>query len=127
MRILILFFCIVFSASIGFVHGQNTLSESDLMAFISMNQSNFSNPGTVVIQEGNQNHAEIRGNQATVVQLGESHHFYYQESTLTPSNLQVNMEGENNYMEIIGNNQIMDNMSINLTGDNRSIIIRNFQ
>lgn len=101
-----------------------SLSESDLLQYISYNSGGMYD--TQVIQLGNQNTAVIDAKQISVTQNGDYQQFYYTETSILPSDLNVNIEGTNNYVEVYGNNQIMDNMSINIVGDNRNVIIRNY-
>lgn len=101
-----------------------SLSESDLLQYISHNTGGMY--GTQVIQLGNQNTAVVDATQISVIQNGDYQQFYYTETSILPSDLNVNIEGTNNYVEVYGNNQIMDNMSINIVGDNRNVIIRNY-
>ena len=83
--------------------------------------------GTHVVQIGDYNLATIESQNMQVNQIGDYQLLYYNEtSKLQPSNLNVNMEGANNYIEIYGNNSIMENMSINVQGNDRSVIIRNY-
>lgn len=80
-----------------------------------------------VIQTGDNNLVNVESKQMHIQQTGEQQLLYYTEtSKLIPSNLNVNMEGINNYIEIYGNNSIIENMSINLQGNDKSIIIRNY-
>lgn len=86
-----------------------------------------STQGTYVVQTGNYNEVTIESQQMQVSQAGDYQHLYYTEtSKLEPSNMNINMEGANNYIEIYGNNSIMENMSINVQGNDRSVIIRNY-
>ena len=83
--------------------------------------------GTYVVQTGNYNEVTIEAQQMQVNQTGDHQLLYYTEtSKLEPSNMNINMEGANNYIEIYGNNSIMENMSINVQGNDRSVIIRNY-
>lgn len=83
--------------------------------------------GTHVVQTGNYNEVTIESQQMQVNQTGDHQLLYYTEtSKLEPSNMNINMEGVNNYIEIYGNNSIMENMSINVQGNDRSVIIRNY-
>lgn len=80
-----------------------------------------------VVQIGDYNLVNVESQQVQVQQTGEHQLLYYTEtSKLTPSNLNVNMEGVNNYIEVYGNNSIMENMTINHQGNDKSIIIRNY-
>ena len=101
-----------------------TLSESDLLYYFSLNLNGIN--ATNVSQIGNENYAQIQASQISLNQIGDNQQFYYTESSLLPSNFNVNVEGHNTYVEIIGNNQILDNMTINIQGDNRNVIIRNY-
>lgn len=83
--------------------------------------------GTYVVQTGNYNEVTIEAQQMQVNQTGDHQLLYYTEtSKLESSNMNINMEGANNYIEIYGNNSIMENMSINVQGNDRSVIIRNY-
>ena len=83
--------------------------------------------GTYIVQTGNYNQVAIESQQMQVNQTGDHQLLYYTEtSKLEPSNMNVNMEGANNYIEVYGNNSIMENMSINVQGNDRSVIIRNY-
>ncbi len=83
--------------------------------------------GTYIVQTGNYNQVAIESQQMQVNQAGDYQHLYYTEtSKLESSNMNINMEGANNYIEVYGNNSIMENMSINVQGNDRSVIIRNY-
>ncbi len=83
--------------------------------------------GTYIVQTGNYNEVAVEAQQMQVNQTGDHQLLYYTEtSKLEPSNMNINMEGANNYIEIYGNNSIMENMSINVQGNDRSVIIRNY-
>lgn len=86
-----------------------------------------STSGTLVVQSGNYNQVAIESKQMQVNQAGDYQSLYYTEtSKLESSNMNINMEGANNYIEIYGNNSIMENMSINVKGNDRSVIVRNY-
>lgn len=104
-------------------HTQN-LKESDLIYYISNNADHVFS--TDVLQLGNNNMAFIDGKNLTVVQQGDDQQFTYLSTSMIPSELNVHIEGHNNHVEIIGNNQIMDQASIYIQGDNRNVLIRNF-
>lgn len=83
--------------------------------------------GTYIVQTGNYNQVAVETQQMQVNQAGDYQHLYYTEtSKLESSNMNINMEGANNYIEVYGNNSIMENMSINVQGNDRSVIIRNY-
>lgn len=85
------------------------------------------NTGTNVLQIGNNNHSSLETNTMNVVQSGDNQLLFYSETNkLEDNNLNVQMQGNNNYIEIVGNNSIMDQMKINLNGSNKTIIIRNY-
>jgi hypothetical protein len=82
---------------------------------------------TQILQIGNNNNIEIEAKQMQVTQLGDNHSLYYTEtSKLQDSNMNIQMDGVNNYIEIYGNNSIIENMQINVSGSDKSIIIRNY-
>ena len=82
--------------------------------------------GTQVLQLGNENLAVIDANKIDVTQNGDQQQFYYTETSILPSDFKINVEGNSNYVEVVGNNQIINNMTINIQGDNRNVIIRNY-
>lgn len=83
--------------------------------------------GTYVVQTGNYNQVDIESKEMQVNQAGDYQLLYYTEtSKLEASNMNINMEGANNYIEIYGNNSIMENISINVQGNDRSVIVRNY-
>lgn len=93
---------------------------------IILNQLNTVN-GSQVLQTGNYNLVDIEGEQMQVNQTGDYQLLYYTEtSKLESSNMNINMEGANNYIEIYGNNSIIENMQINVQGNDRTVIIRNY-
>lgn len=100
-----------------------TLSEAELLNYISQNSGNYS---TEILQYGNHNTAEVNAKELTLIQNGSSQQFYYTETSILPSNLSINVEGHNTHVEVVGNNQIMDNIIINIQGDNRNVLIRNY-
>src|SRR5699024_4875816 len=118
-------FLVLTISVLGFAQSP-TISEAELISFMTMNTSEMVSANRI-LQLGSYNHTEIYGTNLNLNQTGENQHFYYRESTLTPSNIQVEMEGKDNYIEILGNNSILENMSIKLNGDYRSVIIRNYQ
>lgn len=116
-------FVFILLLSLGCAQAQE-ISESELLNYINFNMAYY---GTAsLIQVGNGNTAEIQGNTFNVVQNGENQQFYYTETSLLPSNLNVNIEGNNSYVEVYGNNGILDQMQIEIKGDNRNVIIRNY-
>lgn len=100
-----------------------TLNEAELLNYITQNNGNYS---TQILQYGNHNTAEVNAKELTLIQNGSSQQFYYTETSILPSNLSINVEGHNTHVEVVGNNQIMDNVIINIQGDNRNVLIRNY-
>lgn len=109
--------------TLSLANAQN-LTESQLLDYISLNSGYIT--GTQVLQLGNENLAVIDANKVEVTQNGNQQQFYYTETSILPSDLKINVEGNNNYVEVVGNNQILDNVTINIQGDNRNVIIRNY-
>ena len=120
MKLLLIIFGLLFA----FTAKSQEISERDLMAYISMNSGGMYE--TQVIQMGNQNTAVIDANSISVTQTGDLNQFYYTESSILPSDLNINIEGTNNYVEVFGNNQILDGLTITIQGDDRNVIINNY-
>ena len=67
------------------------------------------NTGTLITQMGNENVISLDAEEIKVNQKGEYQLLFYTEtSKLDPSSLNINMQGTNNYIEIFGNNTIME-------------------
>ncbi|UUV20196.1 hypothetical protein [Paenimyroides aestuarii] len=110
------------SSDIKEIQNQQMFTESMLL------NSMYQTVGTQITQIGNNNIAQLETQQMQVNQTGDQQLLFYTEtSKLQPSNMNIQMQGTNNYMEIYGNNSIMENMSVKVSGNDRSIIIRNYQ
>jgi|AntDeeMinimDraft_5_1070356.scaffolds.fasta_scaffold00357_18 hypothetical protein len=108
---------------------QSTLSEINERQELLNNyfNTNKNASDTNVMQIGNYNSAYIDGNKIKLNQQGQDQSFYYYETSILPSDLNVNVEGINTSVEIFGNNQILNRATINIKGNDRSVIIRNYQ
>lgn len=110
------------SSDIKEIQNRQMFTESMLL------NSMYQTVGTQITQIGNNNIAQLETQQMQVNQTGDQQLLFYTEtSKLQPSNMNIQMQGTNNYMEIYGNNSIMENMSVKVSGNDRSIIIRNYQ
>ena len=109
--------------SLSWANAQN-ITETQLLNYIQSNNTGMY--GTQVLQLGNENLAVIDANKIDVTQNGDQQQFYYTETSILPSDFKINVEGNSNYVEVVGNNQIINNMTINIQGDNRNVIIRNY-
>ena len=116
------FFLLIGCLLFGISYSQE-LKEADLIHFIATSDDLKI---TQIIQIGDSNKAEIHAQQLNLKQNGTNQEFLYINSNTNPSNLTVEMNGGNNYMEVLGSNQIVDNMQITVEGDYRTIIIRNY-
>lgn len=43
-----------------------------------------------------------------------------------PTNMTGRINGDNNYVEILGVNSVADNLQINITGNDKTVIVRNY-
>lgn len=133
MKNIVLKICVLFCTITSSAQQFENLAIADLkkeqpqhLETIMLQRINSTNANQVV-QIGDYNVVNVESQQIQVQQTGEHQLLYYTEtSKLTPSNLNVNMEGVNNYIEVYGNNSIMENMTINHQGNDKSIIIRNY-
>src|SRR5690606_26080248 len=63
----------------------------------------------------------------TLMQDGNNHNLFYSNPFAVESqNLQVQQQGNNQSVELFGNNSISDKMIIKMQGENQNITIRNF-
>lgn len=133
MKNIVLKICVLFCTITSSAQQAENLAIFDLkkeqtqhLETIMLHRINSTNTNQIV-QIGDYNLVQTESQQMQVQQTGEHQLLYYTEtSKLTPSNLNVNMEGVNNYIEVYGNNSIMENMTINHYGNDKSIIIRNY-
>src|SRR5690606_26005860 len=102
--------------SLSWANAQN-ITETQLLHYIQ--STNTAMYGTQVLQLGNENLSVIDANKIEVTQNGDQQQFYYTETSILPSDFKINVE-------VVGNNQIINNMTINIQGDNRNVIIRNY-
>ncbi|WP_156101184.1 hypothetical protein [Salegentibacter sp. Hel_I_6] len=82
-------------------------------------------------QEGNFNHIGVdvfvADYQSTINQNGNNNNFFDQMyNSNTGASMELNQTGDNLHFERFGSNSIGDNLQFNMTGDSRSIIVRNF-
>lgn len=85
--------------------------------------------GNISIQEGNYNIINVQDNnlkKLKVTQNGDFNTFQYNNFGKTPTDATVNMVGANNYIDITGNNSIMEGLKINLRMNDKMIFIRNY-
>lgn len=100
-----------------------TLTESELLNYINLNNAVLNSNG--VLQLGNGNYAEILGSSVSVVQQGNGQQFFYTESAAQPGQMSIQIEGNNTSVEVVGNNGILDYATIRIEGDNRDVLIIN--
>ncbi|SKB42318.1 hypothetical protein SAMN05660903_00637 [Salegentibacter salinarum] len=82
-------------------------------------------------QEGNFNHIGVDVNvedyQSTINQNGNNNNFFDQMyNSDTGASMELNQTGDNLHFERFGSNSIGDKLQFNMTGESRSIIVRNF-
>lgn len=108
--------------------GVRLQSESELLMYIT-NTSRLvgASSDMTITQEGDNNAASVYGRNLKLNQNGSYQQTFINETSLMPSNMQVNVEGRNSYVEIVGSNNILNNARLTIKGDNRSVIIRNYR
>lgn len=123
----LLFTLITNAQQANFDHNVVDKTEQIVHAETLMLQQLYGEHSTQILQIGDYNLVRAESQKMQVTQTGELQLLYYTETnTLQPSNMTVNMEGSNNYIEVYGNNSIMDQMTINVSGNDRSVTIRNY-
>lgn len=105
----------------------NSSTVLDLMARQQTEQGLY---GSSVIQLGDYNNAELSLNaktNITVQQLGDYNTLYFINSfTDTETKAAITTQGNNNIIDITGNNSISDGMHINVKGDSKTVFMRNY-
>jgi len=84
-----------------------------------------------LVQIGNDNNTYIKslqtGDQQAVNQTGDENNYeYYNYYSQENSNLIINQEGNQNSLQIFGENSLMKNATINQKSDFKSIVIKNY-
>jgi len=130
----ILFFTIFFWGIATVWSQENKLgiqlqNESELLLYINnavpINETN--NRGIKIMQQGEFNTASVYGGNVMLRQNGSYQQTYITESSLIPSGMQINVEGKNSYVEVVGSNSVLHNATLTIKGDNRRVIIRNYR
>ena len=90
-------------------------------------KSSYSN----VVQSGDENSVYINslqvGDNQSVKQVGNQNNYeYYNYYSKENSSLKVNQEGNQNSIQIFGENSLMKNAVINQKSDFKSIVIKNY-
>lgn len=87
-----------------------------------------SNSEGLIIQIGNDNNAEISliDDKVTTMQLGDNNTIFYQDrNALQSSIMSINLQGNNNSVEVLGSNSISDGMSIEIIGNDKTVLVEN--
>lgn len=83
-----------------------------------------------IIQIGNKNWAQLELNRSSEISLLQEgfHNYTYFNNRLTNegSSMNIQVQGSNNIVDITGSNSISDNMKIKISGDNKTIFMRNY-
>lgn len=105
-------------------HSQNETQQSIINNYFNRDQADTD---TNISQIGNYNTARIDAQKIKLEQNGQDQFFYHNQTSILPSDLKVDVEGINSSVEIFGNNEIINNAKIKVKGNDRSVIIRNYQ
>jgi len=84
---------------------------------------------TLTLQQGNQNHADIRDRdygKLMVIQNGNQNLTLFNNANPYPTNAQIQINGNNNYIDIAGSNRISEGMKININANDMTIFMRNY-
>jgi len=84
---------------------------------------------TLTLQQGNQNHADIRDRdygKLMVIQNGNQNLTLFNNANSYPTNAQIQINGNNNYIDIAGSNSISEGMKININANDMTIFMRNY-
>ena len=82
----------------------------------------------LVAQIGNNNMVEVEDHNPdflAIVQNGDVNTTYYQNYSEYRTNMEINVYGSGNYVEIEGANSISDGMKINIKADDMTFLMRN--
>ncbi|SFH86973.1 hypothetical protein [Halpernia frigidisoli] len=119
----------------------SVLAKSQSNQFQQINSSNIgalmsiSGENSIIVSEnvlsqiGNYNIAKINliDDKVNLQQNGNRNELYYRDNNgLQSSSINIIENGINNYIDVNGSNSISDGMTIKITGDNRTVIVRNY-
>ncbi|UTX48232.1 hypothetical protein [Chryseobacterium sp. MA9] len=106
------------------------INSNTIFNLIARQQIDQTSYGTNIIQMGDYNNAELSLNARTniaVKQLGDFNTLYFINSfTDKETKAAITAQGNNNIIDVTGNNSISDGIQINVKGDNKTVFMRNY-
>lgn len=116
------------------IHAQeidwDKVNSNTIFNLIARQQTDQSSYGSDIIQIGDYNNAELSLNTRTniiVRQLGDFNTLYFINSfTDKETKAAITAQGNNNIIDVTGNNSISDGIQINVKGDNKTVFMRNY-
>lgn len=112
--------------SISDINANNVMIYMASDNFMKINEAH--NSANLVIQKGNDNNADIFliDDKVTTMQLGDNNNLYYQDGrALQSSTMIISMQGNNNVVEVVGSNSISNGMSIEIIGNDKTVLVEN--
>ncbi|MGV4413407.1 hypothetical protein [Chryseobacterium sp. T1] len=113
--------------SISDINANNIMAyyaSGSLMKIIEAN----TNSASLVIQKGNNNNTEISliDDKVAAMQLGDNNAIFYQDKNAAQSStMSISLQGDNNLVEVLGSNSISNGMSIEIIGNDKTVLVEN--
>lgn len=83
----------------------------------------------VTIQQGNQNTivaTDLSPSYLQLIQSGNYNTTLFHNQNNYPTNAQIQINGSNNYIDIVGSNSISNGMIMNINANDMTIFMRNY-
>lgn len=106
------------------------INSNNILRMLQSNQEiKISNSEVTNLQSGNENKIYIFDNSAKKLEISQQGNFnttQYVNPGSKPTNIEVKSFGNNNYIDITGNNSNSDGMKIQVRGNDKMIFVRNY-
>lgn len=120
-----------FLATYGFAQeiSFRELNSSNVLKLFDNQTSNIETKFAISTQMGIGNKILVfdnKGKNLQIVQRGDYNTTNYVNAGNKPTDLQINSVGNNNYIDVTGNNGNSEGMKINIKGSDKMIFVRNY-
>jgi len=106
------------------------INSNNVMRMLQSSQEiKISNSEVANLQNGNENRIYIFDNSAKKLEISQQGNYnttQYVNPGSKPTNMEVKTIGNNNYIDIAGNNSNSDGMKIQIRGNDKMIFVRNY-
>jgi len=108
----------------------NSETAIDIIALQNADRSAPASSVSQIVQMGDFNNADLQINSKTnimVQQFGDQNSIYFNNAfSSTAAKTAITTQGNNNIVDITGNNSISEGMHLNVQGENMTVFMRNY-